>query len=132
MVAGQRLHTAILDSLRSFPHVIVLAATREFVACLLATSGSVVYWAFSHNQQGKNMSQLSKMLEEIKPKVSEATLEATNVMLDEALKLLTSEQLKALKNNVTLRFPDVDGPSNGDGVSVTYQLQALIKQIFSR
>lgn len=43
------------------------------------------------------MSQLSKMLEEIKPKVSEATLEATNVMLDEALKLLTSEQLKALK-----------------------------------
>ncbi|EBY1954827.1 hypothetical protein DU191_25725 [Salmonella enterica subsp. enterica serovar Sandiego] len=94
--------------------------------------GAVVYWEFSHNQQGKNMSQLSKMLEEIKPKVSEATLEATNVMLDEALKLLTSEQLKALKNNVTLRFPDVDGPSNGDGGSVTYQLQTLIKQIVSR
>lgn len=94
--------------------------------------GAVVYWEFSHNQQGKNMSQLSKMLEEIKPKVSEATLEATNVMLDEALKLLTSEQLKALKNNVILRFPDVDGPSNGDGGSVTYQLQALIKQIVSR
>lgn len=34
METRQRLHTAILDSLRSFPHVIVLAATREFGACL--------------------------------------------------------------------------------------------------
>ncbi len=34
METRQRLHTAILDSLRSFPHVIVLAATREFGVCL--------------------------------------------------------------------------------------------------
>ncbi|EMG9444221.1 hypothetical protein V5268_005605 [Escherichia coli] len=78
------------------------------------------------------MSQISKMLEEITPEVAAATQEATNTVLGEALELLTPEQLQTLKNNIILRFPDVAGPSNGDGGSVIYQLQILIKQIVNR
>lgn len=38
METRQRLHTAILDSLRSFPHVIVLSATRRIRARLSGLS----------------------------------------------------------------------------------------------
>ncbi|HEJ9227972.1 TPA: hypothetical protein SML94_001115 [Klebsiella oxytoca] len=86
---------------------------------------------FSHNQQGKNMSQLSKILEKIKPESDAAIHEATSLVLEEALKLLTPEQLQILKHNITKRHPDVALPSNGDGGSVTYQLQALINKIIS-
>lgn len=74
------------------------------------------------------MSQISKIIEEIKPKVAEATQEATNLMLDEALKLLTPEQLTTLKNNIIKICPEAAGPSTTDGRAVTYQLWLLIKQ----
>ncbi|EDV3175372.1 hypothetical protein ZB26_005120 [Salmonella enterica subsp. enterica] len=46
------------------------------------------------------MSQISKMLEEITPKVAAATQEATNTVLGEALELLTPEQLQTLQNTL--------------------------------
>ncbi|HAU5684734.1 TPA: hypothetical protein JD334_00455 [Citrobacter freundii] len=78
------------------------------------------------------MSQVSKMLEGIKPGSDKAIQEATSLVLDEALKILTPVQLETLKLNISLRHPDIDKPSNGNGQSVTYQLQALLKQIISR
>lgn len=75
------------------------------------------------------MSQISKILEKIKPESDAAIQEATSLVLEEAVKLLTSEQLHTLKHNIAIRHPDVTGPSNGDGGSVTYQLQALISKI---
>ncbi len=77
------------------------------------------------------MSQISKILEKIKPESDAAIQEATSLVLEEALKLLTPEQLQILKHNITTRHPDVASPSNGDGRSVTYQLQALINKIIS-
>lgn len=77
------------------------------------------------------MSQISKILEKIKPESDAAIQEATDLVLEEALKLLTPEQLQILKRNITKRHPDVVSPSNGDGGSVTYQLQALLNKIIS-
>ena len=86
---------------------------------------------FLHNQQGENMSQISKILEEKTPGTDKAIQEATSLLLEESLKLLTPEQLATLKRNIIFRHPDVTAPSNGDGESVTYQLQTLISKLVS-
>ncbi|MES0301886.1 hypothetical protein [Citrobacter sedlakii] len=106
MVAGQRLHTAILDPVRSFPHVIVLAATREFVACLLSTSGSVVS-SKSLQHRGFNVidSSILARIEKL-----ERRLQASQLIINALCRRLSDEEKVALMKEMSAQAKKYGDP----------------------
>ncbi|WP_324028618.1 hypothetical protein GC087_14650 [Pantoea sp. JZ2] len=77
------------------------------------------------------MSQLSEQLAKIKPACMEARLEATILILQELVKLLSSEQREKLNEALIARCPNVQNASGGDARTIDYHLSQLIQQSIS-
>ncbi|MFV9180719.1 hypothetical protein [Serratia marcescens] len=74
------------------------------------------------------MSQLTDILKEKEPLYIRMRLEASAIMLEELLKVLSTEQREKLNDSILSRFPSVKDASASNPYTVDYQLSLFIKK----
>lgn len=74
------------------------------------------------------MSQISDLLDKNKPLYIPARLEATALVLEELIKILSPEQREKLNESLLAHFPSVENASGSDPYTIDYQLSLFIKK----
>lgn len=77
------------------------------------------------------MSQLSELLEKNKPAYMSARLEATVIILNELINILSPEQREKLNSAIITRCPSIKNASASDPCTVDYQLSLFIQKVIN-
>lgn len=74
------------------------------------------------------MSQISEIIEKNKPAYIFARLEATTFILEELVKLLSSEQRAKLNEAIIASYPTIQNDLTSNAYTIDYQLSISIKK----
>lgn len=78
------------------------------------------------------MSYLSERLNKDMPDFIPVRLEATAIVLEELIKLLSPEQREELNSAIISRYPPVKKASAFEPYTLSYQLSLFLKKLISR
>ncbi|HHA2250161.1 TPA: hypothetical protein ACOEHG_005121 [Enterobacter ludwigii] len=78
------------------------------------------------------MSQISEQLEKMKPAYIDTRLEATTILMEEMIKLLSPEQQGELIEAIAARHPGIKDNLSANGATIDYQLSLSLNKCINR
>lgn len=78
------------------------------------------------------MSQISELIEKKKPAYIDARLEATTILVEELVKLLSPEQQGKFFEAIAVRQAGIQNASTSDALTIDYQLSLSLNKCINR